>query len=103
MNIGKCSAETLQFRVLGFRADCTMQAGPAPEYAEERVTKAKWPVAWVRRQIGEVAASKFVSSRTAPKALFRCEVHRDKALLSMGCKHPLISECLDHRKKLINL
>jgi hypothetical protein len=21
----------------------------------------------------------------------------------MGCKHPLISKCLDHRKKLINL
>ena len=26
------------------------------------------------------AASKFVSSRTAPKALFACEVHRDKSL-----------------------
>ena len=77
---GKEVAETFQFRVLGFRADCTMRAGPALEYAEECVTKAKWPVAWVRRQIGEVAASKFVSSRTAPKALFGCEVHGDKAL-----------------------
>ena len=37
-------------------------------------------MAWVRRQIGEHAASKVASSRTAPKALFACEVHRDKAL-----------------------
>ena len=77
---GKEVEETFQFRVLGFRADCTMQAGPALEYAAECVVKARWPVAWVKRQIGVGAASKFVSSRTAPKALFACEVHRDKSL-----------------------
>ena len=67
-------------RVLGFRADCTMQAGPALEYATECVVKARWSVAWVKRQIWVEAATKSVSSRTPPKALFACEVHRDKSL-----------------------
>ena len=77
---GKEVKETFQFRVLGFRADCTMQAGPALEHAAGCVVEARWPVAWVRRQIGVGAASNFVSNRTAPKALFACEVHRDKSL-----------------------
>ena len=77
---GKEVKETFQFRVLVFRADCTMQVGSALEDVAECVVKARWPVAWMMRQIGLGAASKFVSSRTDPKALFACEVHRNKSL-----------------------